>query len=92
MVKNMPSINGLTTEQKSHRNNTVQCKKIRDILRSYMDGTSVAFLAEIIHVDNQSLNRKFSGDTKWDVATLTKVCEALNVTVEDRARMLGWRA
>lgn len=86
----MPSVRGFTQEQKDHRSATVQCKKIRDILRSYMDGASVTLVAALVNEDHQSLYRKFAGRTKWDIATLTKVCNVLGVSLEDRARMLGW--
>lgn len=86
----MPNI-AFTDEQKSHRSNDTECRKIRNILRGYMDTTPISVMAELIHVQPQSLSRKFHGDTKWDVPTLTKMCNVLNVSIEDRARMLGWR-
>lgn len=87
----MPAIRGLTTEQQTRRNDDVKCRQIRNILRTYMDTTSITTMAELIHEQSQSLTRKFNGRTKWDVATLSKMCSVLGVSAEDKAKMLDWK-
>lgn len=85
----MPETIGMTLAQKNASYDKVVAHRIRKILHGYMEGEAVSTLAEVMHIAPVTLQRKFRGYTKWDVPTLIRVCDVLNVTNEDRARMLG---
>ena len=79
----------MTLAQKNDSYDKVVAHRIRKILHGYMEGETVAFLAEVIHTKPITLQRKFRGYTKWDIPTLIRICDVLNVSAEDRSRMLG---
>lgn len=84
----MPRVRPLTQEQKKDYLDDIQTKKIREILSGYLGRDAISFLADLMHVNPQSLWRKFRGYTKWDIETLTLACDVLQVSPLDRAKML----
>lgn len=79
----------MTLAQKNASYEKAVAHRIRKILHSYLEGEPVSMLAEVIHEKPVTLQRKFRGYTKWDIPTLIRICDVLNVSNEDRARMLG---
>ena len=85
----MPEVIGMTLSQRNDNYDKVVAHRIRKILHSYLEGEPVSVLAEVMHMKPVTLQRKFRGYTKWDVPTLIRICDILNVSNEDRSRMLG---
>ena len=86
----MPRIRGYTPDQKAAHDYEVQRRRIRNIIYGYMEEPSVKFLAAVTGIKYTQLQQRITGNVKWDVPTLTKVFDTLDVPMEDRAKALGW--
>lgn len=85
----MPKTRPLTREEQEKQEREAMAKRIRIIANSYRDNIPIYEVAEVIHVSPSVLQRRWNGSVDWDVPTLIRVCDILNISNADRARMLG---
>lgn len=88
-VFTIPRLKGLTEEQKKSHSDKEQCEYIRMILLNKLGRTPVYELANRVGMDATALSKRINGRTRWDVQTLTRVCDVLYISKETRGRMLS---